>query len=112
MVQFTMLSGGDDLSFGLGSLVGVLIGSLAGSWFKQEFRWEACDDPRELRRQMGGAVCMGVGAVLAAGCSIGQGLSGLSTLSIVAPLVAAAIWFGCWLGLRGIMGGGYFSAAE
>jgi len=43
---------------------------------------------------------MGLGAVMAAGCSIGQGLSAFSVLSPTAPLVAASIWLGAWFGLR------------
>ena len=60
---------------------------------------------RELKRQMGGAVLMGIGAVLAAGCSVGQGLGAMSVLSVHAPVVAAMIWLGGWLGLRHLIEG-------
>jgi hypothetical protein len=38
--------------------------------------------------------------VLAAGCSVGQGLTALSLLTYTAPIVAVSIWIGGWLGLK------------
>ncbi|NKX45751.1 YeeE/YedE family protein [Roseicyclus persicicus] len=99
-IRYAMFSSGLEPDFAIGSVLGVLIGAFAGSLIRDGFRWEACDDPRELKRQMGGAVLMGFGAVIAAGCSVGQGLSALSLLSFHAPVVAGAIWIGAWVGLR------------
>lgn len=104
-IRYTMFSSGLEPDFAIGSVVGVLIGAFAGSLIRDGFRWEACEDARELKRQMGGAVLMGFGAVLAAGCSVGQGLSALSLLSFHAPVVALAIWAGAWLGLRQLIMG-------
>lgn len=97
---YVMTSSGNTVSFGTGSVVGVLLGALAGSLFKGHFRWEACDDQRELRRQLLGAALMGVGAVVAVGCSVGQGLSAFSILSYSAPLTLACIMIGAAIGLR------------
>ncbi|MBF9043608.1 YeeE/YedE family protein [Rhodobacterales bacterium HKCCE4037] len=99
-IHYAMFSSGLGPKFGIGSVLGVIIGAAIGSLIQDGFRWEACEDPRELRRQIGGAAMMGVGAVLAAGCSIGQGLTALSLLSFTAPLVAGSIWLGTWLGLK------------
>ncbi len=88
------------LSFGMGSVVGVVIGAGIGAWFKGEFRWEACDDHRTLKRQICGAVLMGVGAVVAMGCSVGQGLTAFSLLAWSAPVSLAAIFAGAAVGLR------------
>lgn len=104
-IRYTMFSSGLEPDFAIGSVAGVLIGALIGSLIKDGFRWEACDDPRELKRQMGGAVLMGIGAVLAAGCSVGQGLGALSLLSFHAPVVVITIWLGGWLGLRHLIEG-------
>ncbi|MDG4649388.1 YeeE/YedE family protein [Roseibacterium sp. SDUM158017] len=103
-IHYAMFSSGLAPKFGMGSVLGVVAGSMIGSFLQDGFRWEACDDPRELRRQMGGAVAMGLGAVLAAGCSVGQGMTALSLLSLTAPVVAASIWVGAWLGLRHLIG--------
>jgi len=107
---YAMTASGNTLSFGVGSVSGVLIGAFIGSLFKGHFRWEACEDPRELRRQIGGAALMGVGAVLAAGCSIGQGMSAFSVLATSAPITLAAIFAGAYIGLRQLIEG--FQPAE
>ncbi|TNF20072.1 MAG: YeeE/YedE family protein [Rhodobacteraceae bacterium] len=109
-ILYAMLSSGLGPSFGMGSVAGVLAGAFIGSMFKGHFRWEACDDPRELRRQIGGGVLMGLGAVLASGCSVGQGLSAMSLLAWSAPVTLACIFAGCYIGLRQLVIG--FAPAE
>lgn len=104
-IIYLMTSSGNALNFGVGSVAGVLAGAFLGSLLKGHFRWEACEDPRELKRQIGGAVLMGFGAVIAFGCSIGQGLSGLSLLYWGAPVTFASILLGAALGLRQLISG-------
>ncbi|MCT4370648.1 YeeE/YedE family protein [Yangia mangrovi] len=91
--------------FAVGSVTGVLIGAVLGSLRKGHFRWEACEDPRELKRQILGAALMGPGAVLAAGCSVGQGLSAFSLLSFSAPVALLSIFAGAAIGLRQLIVG-------
>ena len=98
------------LSFAVGSVAGVWAGAFLGSLIKGHFRWEACEDPRELRRQILGAALMGGGAVIAMGCTIGQGLSAFSVLAFSAPVTMAAIFAGAALGLRQLIVG--FQPAE
>ena len=102
---YLMTSSGGGLSFGVGSVFGVLAGAFCGSLIKGHFRWEACEDPRELKRQILGAVLMGFGAVLAVGCTIGQGISAFSVLSFSAPITFAAIFAGAAIGLRQLITG-------
>ncbi len=102
---FLMTSSGGGLSFGVGSVGGVLIGACVGSLIKGHFRWEACEDPRELKRQVLGAILMGFGAALAMGCTIGQGISAFSLLTLNAPIVFASIFAGAALGLRQLIAG-------
>jgi len=102
---YAMTASGNTLSFSVGSVTGVLVGALLGSYSKGHFRWEACEDPRELRRQIGGAAMMGAGAVLAVGCSVGQGISAFSTLAFSAPLAALCIFLGAAFGLRQLITG-------
>ncbi len=102
---WAMLASGIGLGFGIGSVLGVVAGAVAGSLIKGHFRWEACEDPRELRRQLAGAAAMGAGGALAVGCSIGQGLTAFSVLAYGAPLTVAAIWLGAWAGLRQLIHG-------
>ena len=104
-MMYLMTASARPLSFGVGSVAGVLAGAFVGSLFKGHFRWEACEDPRELRRQIIGAALMGAGAVVAFGCSVGQGLSAFSVLAYSAPVTIAAIFAGAALGLRQLISG-------
>jgi uncharacterized membrane protein YedE/YeeE len=104
-IFYLMTSSGSSLNFGVGSVAGVLAGAFIGSLIKGHFRWEACEDPRELRRQMIGAAIMGQGAVIAFGCSVGQGLSAFSLLYWGAPVTFIAIFAGAALGLRQLISG-------
>lgn len=98
------------LSFAVGSVAGVWLGAFIGSLIKGHFRWEACEDPRELRRQIIGAAVMGAGAVIAMGCTVGQGMSAFSVLAISAPVTSLSIFAGAAFGLRQLIEG--FKPAE
>jgi uncharacterized protein len=99
-----MTSTAGGISFSVGSVLGVLAGALAGSLWRGRFRWEACEDPRELGRQVGGAALMGIGGAVAMGCSIGQGVTAFATLAWSAPVALAAIVAGALFGLRSLIG--------
>ena len=107
---YAMTGSARSASFAVGSVTGVWLGAFAGSMIKGHFRWEACDDPRELRRQILGAAIMGAGAVIALGCTVGQGLSAFSLLAVSAPVTSLAIFAGAAIGLRQLIEG--FSIAE
>ncbi|MBV7379147.1 YeeE/YedE family protein [Maritimibacter dapengensis] len=109
-ILYLMTASGNTLNFGVGSVAGVLAGAFIGSALKGHFRWEACEDPRELKRQIGGAVLMGFGGVIAFGCSIGQGLTAFSLIYYGAPVTFLAIMAGAALGLRHLISG--FAPAE
>ncbi len=108
-ILYLMTADGAGASFAVGSVAGVLAGAMIGSLSKGHFRWEACDDPHELGRQIMGGALMGVGGILAVGCSVGQGLTAFSTLSYSGPVVLAAIFAGGAFGLRQLIRG--FEAA-
>ncbi len=109
-IIYLMTASGTALSFSAGSVAGVLIGAALGSYSNGHFRWEACEDPRELRRQILGAAIMGPGAILAVGCSVGQGISAFSLLAFSAPVTFLAIFAGAAFGLRQLIAG--FAPAE
>ena len=77
--------------FGTGLAAGVLVGSLVAALAAGEFRWQSLEGPRQTGRYLAGAVMMGVGGVLAGGCTVGAGLSGVSTASFAALLALAAM---------------------
>lgn len=109
-IIYGMTASGNALSFSVGSVLGVVIGAAIGSYSKGHFRWEACEDPRELKRQILGAAIMGPGAILAVGCSVGQGLSAFSVLAFSAPVAFVAIFVGASLGLKQLITG--FAVAD
>ena len=102
---FAMTGSARPITFAVGSVAGVWLGAFIGSLIKGHFRWEACEDPRELRRQILGAGIMGIGAVLALGCTVGQGLSAFSVLAYSAPVTFLAVFAGAALGLRQLIEG-------
>lgn len=104
-ILYLMTSTGMLPSFSTGVVFGTLLGAILASVLQRSFRWEACDDPRELGRQLGGAVMMGVGGVIAMGCTIGQGLTGFATLAWSGPVTLAAIALGAYGGLLQLVRG-------
>ncbi|HWH73566.1 MAG TPA: YeeE/YedE family protein [Methylibium sp.] len=88
------------LSFGAATLLGVLVGAGATALLRREFRWEGFANPRDLAQHLIGAALMGLGGVLALGCSIGQGLSGLSLLAAGSFIAVAGIVAGALAALR------------
>lgn len=104
-IMYAMTFSGATIDFGIGAVLGAISGAFAGALFQKEFRWEACDDVRELRRHLAGAFLMGTGGVLAYGCTVGQGMTAASTLSISAPVVLLSIALGARLGLGWLMEG-------
>lgn len=109
-VLYLMTMSSSALTFGIGATFGVIVGAFAGALIKREFRWEAADDAREMKRHLVGAFLMGTGGVFAGGCTVGQGLSAASILTISAPVVMLSIWCGVWLGLSYLMEGSFMSA--
>jgi uncharacterized membrane protein YedE/YeeE len=79
------------ITFGIASVVGVVLGSAAVALASRSFRWEGFASLADLRQQLVGAVLMGFGGVTALGCTIGQGLSGISTLAIGSFIAVAGI---------------------
>jgi uncharacterized membrane protein YedE/YeeE len=108
-LQYLMFFTGISLGFGAASVAGVLVGAFLAAFLAGQFRLEGFRDTPDLLRHIGGGALMGIGGVLALGCTIGQGLSGLSTLALGSFISVAAIVFGAVLALRwleeGSMGG-------
>lgn len=102
-LQYVMLSTGSTLNFGIATVGGVFAGSLVTALATGRFHWEGFTSPRHMLRSAGGAALMGAGGVMAFGCSIGQGLTGLSTLALASFVAVAGILGGTAAGLRGAL---------
>ena len=70
--------------FGVGLVGGTLAGAFLAALLGGRLHWQSFSTPAETGRYLAGAAMMGLGGVLAGGCTIGAGLTGLSTLSLAA----------------------------
>lgn len=100
-LQYAMLSTGLTLNFGVATVAGVFAGSLVTALVTGRFHLEGYSSPRHMLRSASGAALMGIGGVMAFGCSIGQGLTGVSTLALGSFVALAGILLGTTAGLRG-----------
>ncbi len=88
------------LTIGVVSVVGVVVGSALCALVTRTFRWEGFGSIEDVGNHLAGAVLMGVGGVTAMGCTVGQGLSGVSTLSANSFVAVAGIIGGAVLALK------------
>lgn len=91
------------ITFGIASVLGVIAGSAAYALATRSFRWEGFASMADLRNQLAGAMLMGFGGVTALGCTIGQGLAGLSTMAIGSVIAVAGIMGGSVATLKYIL---------
>jgi hypothetical protein len=88
------------ITIGIISVVGMVTGSALQALASRSFRWEGFGGTEDTANHLVGAVLMGVGGVVAMGCTVGQGLSGISTLSLTSFVALAAILAGAVGGLK------------
>jgi uncharacterized protein len=86
--------------FGVASVFGALVGAFAAAVAMGRFRLATFADPGDTLRNMLGAALMGIGGVMALGCTVGQSVTGVSTLALGSFVTFAAIVAGGFLGLR------------
>ena len=99
-ILWLMIASGASASFLVGGVFGVIAGAFLAAWRQGEITWEGFDDAHEMRRHLAGAALMGVGGILAGGCTIGQGMTGVATLSLTAFIAIASIVAGALIGIR------------
>jgi len=88
------------LTLGIAAVLGLVVGSFMHAVISRQFRWEGFQGTEDTANHLVGAALMGVGGVTAVGCTVGQGLSGVSTLAIGSFVSLAAIVAGGWAALR------------
>jgi uncharacterized membrane protein YedE/YeeE len=87
-------------TFSIMTVTGVVLGAWVHAVMSRSFRLEGFLDRHDLVVHLIGAAMMGAGGVVAFGCTIGQGISGLSLLAAGSLLATLSIVAGAWLGLR------------
>lgn len=88
------------LTLGVVTVAGVVLGAFVYAVASGTFRWEGFSSTQDTALHIVGAICMGVGGVTAMGCTVGQGLSGLSTLSLTSVIAVLGIVLGALGGFR------------
>lgn len=88
------------VTFGVASVFGVIMGAFAYGVLHKTFRLEAFNSPQDLFRHIVGAILMGFGGVTGMGCTIGQGVTGVSTLAVSSFVVLAAIIAGAVITMK------------
>jgi uncharacterized membrane protein YedE/YeeE len=88
------------VTFGVASVFGVIVGSFVYGVTHRTFRWESFNSPQDMFRHIIGAILMGFGGVTALGCTIGQGITGISTLAVSSFVVLAAIIAGAAITMK------------
>jgi uncharacterized protein len=86
--------------FGAASVFGAILGGAAAAVGMGRFRVTGFSDRRDMARNLFGAALMGVGGVMALGCTIGQGITGISTLALGSFVAVAAILAGGVAGMK------------
>jgi len=97
------LAGGLDgslMTFGVVAVFGVVTGSLIWSLISRSFRIEWFSSASDVANHVIGAVLMGIGGTLAMGCTIGQAVTGISTLAVGSILTFGAIFLGSALTMK------------
>jgi uncharacterized membrane protein YedE/YeeE len=96
------------LSFGIATALGVIAGSCAWALLTRTFRWEGFASVEDTASHLIGAALMGFGGVVAMGCTVGQGITGFSTLALgsivtflaIVAAAAATLKFQYWRLMR------------
>jgi uncharacterized membrane protein YedE/YeeE len=91
---------GSTIGFGVAAVGGVIAGAFIYSVVTGNFRLETFTDKSDMLRHIAGGIAMGFGGVLALGCTIGQGVTGMSTLALGSLLTLISIIFGSALTMK------------
>ncbi|MDF1880860.1 YeeE/YedE family protein [Sulfurimonas sp. MAG313] len=93
-LEYLMFFSGSTLSFSVCVVFGVLLGSFLMSKFNKKYRFSCAPPPKnnKLQTRIWGGALMGIGGILSYGCTIGQGLSGISTLALASLISISSIY--------------------
>jgi len=99
-LSFLMTFTGATINFGIAVVLGIIIGSFLYSIFSKTFSVETFTDKQDMVNHLGGGLLMGFGGVLSLGCTVGQGVSGISTLALGSFIAVLSIIFGSAVTMR------------
>jgi len=99
-LQYLMTFTGSTINFGISAVFGVVLGSFLYAVVTGRFRLEYFVGRDDLLRHIFGGMLMGFGGVLAMGCTVGQGITGMSTLALGSLMALVSIIFGSALTMK------------
>jgi uncharacterized membrane protein YedE/YeeE len=99
-LMYLMVFTGASINFGIAAVGGVILGAFLMAVATRSFRIESFSDRNDMLRHLAGGALMGTGGVLALGCTIGQGITGISTLALGSLLAVLSIMAGGLYGLK------------
>jgi len=99
-LQYLMTFTGSTINFGISAVFGVVLGSFLYAVVTGKFRLEYFVGRDDLLRHIFGGMLMGFGGVLAMGCTVGQGITGMSTLALGSLMALVSIIFGSALTMK------------
>ena len=99
-ISYLMTFTGAQINFGIAVALGMIVGSFLYAVASNSFRIETFSNRSEMISHLIGAVLMGFGGVLSFGCTIGQGVTGMSTLAMGSILALSSIIFGSALTMK------------
>jgi uncharacterized protein len=88
------------VTYGIASALGVIAGSAAYALATRSFRWEGFRDAEDTANHVVGGILMGFGGITALGCTIGQAITGISTLALGSIITFVAIVAGSALTMK------------
>ena len=99
-LNYLMTYTGSTINFGIAAVFGIIAGSFLYAVLSGNFSIETFNSRQDMINHVIGGVLMGFGGVLALGCTIGQGVTGMSTLALGSVITLATIIFGSALTMK------------
>jgi len=99
-VSYLMTYTGATISFAVAAVFGVIAGSFVYSVLSRTFRIETFSQRSDMINHLLGGSLMGIGGVLSLGCTVGQGVSGISTLAVGSMVATMCIMLGSAITMR------------
>ncbi len=99
-LMYLMTYTGSKITFGVAAVFGVILGAFLYTIASGKFHIETFNSRADMIRHLLGGVLMGFGGVLAMGCTVGQGITGMSTLALGSVITLVSIIFGSALTMK------------
>ena len=99
-ISYLMTYTGAQINFGIAIVFGMIAGSFFYGVVSRTFRIETFSNQSEMISHLVGAMLMGFGGVLSFGCTVGQGITGMSTLALGSIMALGSIIIGSAITMR------------